>query len=387
MSYFHSAETSFDIYLYIQSPNWDFYCASSLFCPMHSVEHNSNVHFAEANDWQVLRERIKNTTGKIYLLVDTNTLQYCYPHLLHFVPELKKSEIIEIEPGEDSKDLQICFHIWRSFTEHNAGRDSLLINLGGGVLSDLGGFVASVYKRGISFIHLPTTLLAMVDAAIGGKTGIDFMDFKNQLGTFSRAEHIFIWQTFLGTLPESELISGFAEVMKHALIADSEFWSRLCFQKIKLINWNEIIPHAVKIKEDIVAEDPMERGKRKLLNFGHSMGHAIESLFLEKNKAIRHGEAVAAGMICELYLSGEILGLGRKKRNEIVQQIDSHFSRLAINEEDIPNILQKVSQDKKNMDNKLLFSLLKNIGDGKWDVEVESKLLEKSILFYMNKLE
>lgn len=349
-----------------------------------SMESNpNNIQFIQENDWKTLKQRIVHTTGNIYVLVDGNTLQHCYPILLQLVPELKVAELIELEVGEESKDLDICKYIWQTFTENKAGRDSLILNLGGGVVGDLGGFVASIYKRGISYIQIPTTLLAMVDAAIGGKTGVDFMSFKNQLGVFSTAEQIIIWEGFLKSLPKEELRSGFAEALKHSLIADKELWNKLKDIHLDSNLSNEIIREAVGIKAKIVEEDPFEKGKRKILNFGHTVGHAIETYFLKKGKPIRHGEAVAVGMICAAFLSNKKSSLPKDEMLEIIKQIDFYFPRLKMNQDEIPSIIDNLSQDKKNLGDKNQFVLLERIGKSVWDVEIEKELLEDSLSFYL----
>lgn len=340
--------------------------------------------FLVDHDWSQLNELILAKTGKIYVLVDENTHEHCYTLLIHKVPSLRNSEIIELQSGEENKILQNCISIWESMSESYAGRDSLVINLGGGVITDLGGFVASVYKRGVEFVNIPTSLLGMVDASIGGKTGVDFMGFKNQLGVYQQAVLCLIYPDFLKSLSRQELYSGFAELIKHALITENPLWKLIEGRSLEDLEMHRLIPMGIQVKSSIVSEDPLEAGKRKLLNFGHTIGHSLESFFLQKTKGIPHGEAVAAGMICELYLSSHINNLAMEEMERIIKNIDLHFSRLEFKKNDIPNILKWMEQDKKNIAGKKAFTLLSKIGQVNWAVEVDDKSIEASLLFYLN---
>ena len=221
--------------------------------------------------------------SKIGILVDENTKEFCLPLL----SEIKKSVIIEIKSGEENKNIDSCNLIWEALTKNCFDRNSLLINLGGGVIGDMGGFCASTYKRGIEFIQIPTSLLAMVDASVGGKLGVDFNGLKNQVGLFSNPKSVIINPKFLETLPEDELRSGFAEVVKHALIVDKNLWNHLKNNPFQDLYWEEIIESSVQIKNKIVMSDPKEKGERKKLNFGHTFGHAIESYYLECGRQVR----------------------------------------------------------------------------------------------------
>ena len=345
----------------------------------------NNIHFIEDNDWQILAQILHDNTGSIYVLADSNTFRDCYPVLLRAVPQLKDSAIIEIEPGEENKDLEICSHIWQTLTEQNAGRDSLILNLGGGVVTDIGGFVAAVYKRGISYVHVPTSLLGMVDAAVGGKTGVDFLGFKNQIGVYAPAFKILIWDGFLDTLPEEEIVAGYAEVLKYALISDLNLWDSLWGKELEDLDWQEVIKRSVAIKSAIVSEDPYEHGQRKLLNFGHTVGHALESYFLLRDNPIRHGEAVAAGMLCAAFLSVWQADLPESRQREIVLEIDRHFTRLKFRESDFDEIVSYIAQDKKSIGGKNRFVLLKEIGEATWGIQMDMKLLKKALLLYLNK--
>ena len=252
-----------------------------------------------------LHQFLKNLKpSKLFILVDENTHEYCLPTVLGNLETEIPFEIIEIEAGEELKTIETATQLWEILSEFEADRKSLLLNLGGGVITDLGGFVASTYKRGIPFINLPTTLLGMCDASIGGKTGIDHQFLKNIVGTFAEPQQIFVYPDFLRTLPFVELRSGFAEMLKHGLIADEKHWKDL--SSIENLNPESIYPFietSMKIKQNVVEIDFKEQNIRKTLNFGHTIGHAVESLFLQANQLIPHGEAVALGMICETHLS------------------------------------------------------------------------------------
>ena len=295
--------------------------------------------------------------SQIAILVDEITKRDCLPIFLGANPQLNHALIIEIKSGEENKDISTCSFIWEQLTKTNFDRNSLLINLGGGVIGDMGGFAASTYKRGIDFIQIPTTLLAMVDASVGGKLGIDFKDLKNQIGLFNNPKAVLIYPNFLKTLPENQLKSGFAEVLKHALIADVDLWEKLKEIPFKDLNWEEIIETSIQIKNSIVKDDPFEHGDRKKLNFGHTFGHAIESYYLEKGTPILHGEGVFMGIILET----EISHLSENDKNEIKNYILRNFA--------LPytpkkyNLHKFLINDKKNKNSKINFSLLKSIGN------------------------
>ena len=291
--------------------------------------------------------------SKIGILVDENTKEFCFPLL----SDLKESIIIEIKSGEKNKDINSCNFIWEQLTKNSFDRESLLINLGGGVIGDMGGFCASTYKRGIDFIQIPTTLLAMVDASVGGKLGIDFNGLKNQIGIFSNPKSVIINPKFLETLAENQLRSGFAEVVKHALISDKDLWEKIINTPFNHLDWKEIIYTSLQIKNKILISDPKENGERKSLNFGHTFGHAIESYYLEKGTPILHGEAIFMGIILE----SEISDLTQSEKNEIKNYILSNF---ALPYTPKKSYLHKfLLNDKKNQEGKINFSLLKGIGN------------------------
>ena len=291
--------------------------------------------------------------SKVAILVDENTKRNCLPKL----PQLENSIIIEVTSGEINKSISSCNYIWEQLSEHNFDRDSLLINLGGGVIGDMGGFAASTYKRGIDFIQVPTTLLAMVDASVGGKLGVDFNGLKNQIGLFNNPESVLIFPEFLETLPENQLKSGYAEVVKHALISDNNLWEKIISVPFNEMNWGEIIETSINIKNKIVISDPFEKGERKKLNFGHTFGHAVESYYLEKGTPILHGEAVFMGIILE----SEFSSLTDSDKNQIKNYILSNFQLPHFPSKS--ELLSFMRNDKKNFDKKINFSLLKEIGN------------------------
>ena len=290
--------------------------------------------------------------SKVAILVDENTKQNCLPKL----PKIEDSIIIEVTSGEINKSISSCNYIWEQLSEHNFDRDSLLINLGGGVIGDMGGFCASTYKRGIDFIQVPTTLLAMVDASVGGKLGVDFNGLKNQVGLYSNPELVIINPIFLQTLAVEELKSGFAEVVKHALISDKNLWKELTATPFDKLNWEAIILTSIQIKNNIILSDPFEKGNRKKLNFGHTFGHAVESYYLKKGTPILHGDAVLMGILLEV----EISVVSQEQNNEIKNYILSNFSLPFTPKKS--DLLPFLMNDKKNQVGKINFSLLTNIG-------------------------
>lgn len=337
------------------------------------------------HDFSSLNTRIEQLNpSQIFILCDENTHEHCLPTLLGNLQTTSPIEILEIESGEEMKTIETAVQLWEILSEYGADRKSLLLNLGGGVITDLGGFVASTYKRGIKFIHLPTTLLAMCDASLGGKTGIDHQYLKNIVGTFAMAEHIFVYPQFLETLPFVELRSGFAEMLKHGLIADEQHWESL--SNLPEISVQNIIPHietSMKIKENIVLIDFKEENIRKVLNFGHTIGHAIESFALANNHFIPHGEAVAAGMIGETYLAKLEGILDENQAEEIIGKIQKLYPKLECNW-DNESLLSLMKNDKKNSSGKIQFSLLPKIGQCLYNRNVSKENIIKSLDFYRN---
>ena len=291
--------------------------------------------------------------SKVAILVDENTKRDC----LHKLPKIDNHIIIEVKSGEHNKTISTCNYIWEKLTENQFDKNSLLINLGGGVIGDMGGFCASTFKRGINFIQIPTTLLSMVDASIGGKLAIDFKNFKNQIGLFNNPKAVLIFPDFLETLPKNILKSGFSEVVKHALIADRDLWNNISSNRFENLDWLNIIATSISIKNNIVLSDPYEIDMRKKLNFGHTYGHAIESFYLKNGTPVLHGEAVFVGMILESQLSN----LHPEEKLEIKNYILSNFSLPFFPKKS--DLLPFLINDKKNKLGKISFSLLNQIGD------------------------
>lgn len=314
-----------------------------------------------------LGDHLKQSTykkSKFFILVDQNTIRHCLPLLMDHVKVLKTAEIIEVESGEQNKNIEVCIELWKTLGEYKANRRSVLINLGGGVIGDMGGFVASTFKRGIEFINIPTTLLSQVDASVGGKVGIDLNHLKNEIGVFNNPSNVIVYPYFLKTLSKKEYLSGFAEIIKHALIADASYWkdvtkAELGDERIIL----NLIKRSIQIKFEVVKKDPQEKNIRKTLNFGHTIGHALESYFLEKNETtLLHGEAVAAGMICEAYLSYKKNKLSHTELDEITSFISSLYKQVWFKKEEEIRLIELMQHDKKNEDKNIIFTLLSEIG-------------------------
>lgn len=321
----------------------------------------------------------KNTYSKCCVLVDENTYTHCLPQILPYLPD---HEFIQIESGEENKTLETCSNIWKQMTKMQLDRKSLVVNLGGGVIGDMGGFCAATYKRGVDFINIPTTLLSQVDASVGGKLGIDFEGFKNHIGVFCNPKQVFLDPIFLSTLPKRELRSGFAEIIKHALIASSKQWELLVKTPFEHLDLKQIIGNSVAIKAEIVNEDPTEKGKRKLLNFGHSVGHAVESYFLPTENKILHGEAVAIGMICEAKIAADKQLISVETSQEIAAFILQTFGKVIIQPSEFDGITNLIYQDKKNEGSKILMALIDTIGSAIWDVDVTIDEVKSSLQYY-----
>lgn len=336
-----------------------------------------------ANISQFLKQKVYSDV-KYFIIVDENTHRYCLPKLITSADILKDAEIIEIESGESSKNIEICSGIWQTMLELEGDRNSVIINLGGGVICDMGGFIASVFKRGIRFINIPTSLMAMIDAGIGGKTGVDIGLVKNQIGNFSNPEAVFIDTEFLTTLPKKEMLSGFAELIKYALIYDNALWKKVKETRPdEMPALEKLILRCVEIKAQITDCDPFEKNVRKILNFGHTIGHAIETVFLDKGKkALSHGEAVAHGLIMESYISGKIKGLPVKQVEEITKLIFSHFKPLKFSNDDIDNIIGTIRFDKKNSNGESRFTLIKDIGISCYGNPVDNITVKEAFIFY-----
>ncbi|KIA88312.1 3-dehydroquinate synthase [Kaistella jeonii] len=336
--------------------------------------------FSQLNDFLT---QLKPT--QLLILVDENTHEYCLPTLLENLETEIPFEIIEIEAGEELKTLETATQLWEILTEFETDRKALMINLGGGVITDMGGFIASTYKRGIPFINIPTTLLGMCDASIGGKTGIDHQFLKNIIGTFAHPEAIFVFPEFLNTLPFEELRSGFAEMLKHGLITDEKHWNDLIsIQNLTPENVFPFIETSMKIKQNVVEQDFAEQNIRKTLNFGHTIGHALESLFLLKGKPIMHGEAVALGMICETRISMLQDLISEETSDTIISNLRKFFPHINVSAFSGEEILNLMKNDKKNSHGNINFSLLTEIGNSIFNCSVPAENIKNSLLYYQN---
>ena len=321
---------------------------------------------------------------KIVIIVDENTHDYCLEYLLTSFETLKEAEVMLLPVGEENKVMEVCFQVWEALSEYEVGRKDLIINLGGGVVTDMGGFIASIYKRGVDFVNIPTSLLGMVDAAIGGKTGIDLASYKNQLGVFNNPIKIYVDPIFLGTLPDEELLNGYAEMLKHGLIRDKAIWNKLkkinSLDQLKNEKW---ISESIKIKFEIVENDPLEKTERKLLNFGHTIGHSIEGYLLDK-EPIGHGHAVALGILAESYIAFQQKILNKEDYYEIELVLTEKFPMVYFEENDIDEIIQLCKNDKKNEMNKINCTLLNSVGDGLINCVVQERDIHSAIS-YLNK--
>lgn len=320
--------------------------------------------------------------SKIIVLADSNTRRHCYPTLKSLLP---KHLLVTVEAGEQHKNLITCEKIWGDMTSAQLDRHALMINLGGGVIGNMGGFCAATYKRGIDFIQIPTTLLSQVDASVGGKLGIDFQGFKNHLGVFTQPKKVLIDASFLQTLPYVEMRSGFAEVVKHCLIADASKWEVIRKRDFEEQNWPDLIAHSVEIKKKVVAEDPTEKGLRKILNFGHTIGHAVETYFLSKppKQRLLHGEAIAAGMVMETYLAYRKKMVNLQTLEQVEEFIFSVFGKASLTIDDVPIIITLAQQDKKNRGGELRFSLLNALGSCSYDIKVTEAEIRQAVAYYV----
>lgn len=314
------------------------------------------------------------------IMVDENTHDNCLEFLLTAFDDLTDAEVILLPAGEENKVMEVCFQVWNALSDYGIGRNDLIINLGGGVVTDMGGFIAAVYKRGVDMVNIPTSLLGMVDASIGGKTGIDLGSFKNQLGVFKDPEAIFIDPSFLHTLPENEAWNGFAEILKHALIADSSLWAKIKnYRSIDEVYTSDLIEAGISIKLKTVLNDPFEKGERKLLNFGHTIGHAIEGCMLETESPVSHGHAVAIGILLECKLSANRGVLSQMEFAQIEETIKALYVPIELDEEQKEIVLELMKNDKKNSEGKIKGILIHSIGhctfDEVFEVEEMRRLL------------
>ena len=321
--------------------------------------------------------------SKVFILTDENTEKFCLPILKNELERASPFQIIRVNAGEESKTIDFCIDIWRRLIELGAERKSLLINLGGGVVSDMGGFAASTFKRGIDFVNIPTTLLSQVDASVGGKTGVDIDGIKNIIGTFTQPKAVFICYDFLKTLPARQILSGLAEMLKHGIIADVKYWNSLKESDLSFPSL-EFIYRSIEIKNEVVLEDPTEQGLRKCLNFGHTIGHAIETYSLLNDKdPLSHGEAIAIGMICEAYISNQKVGLSDNQLAEIIFLLNKLYPKYVFNESIFDNLLAFMQKDKKNQNGKINCTLIPEIGKCSIDHICTVDELYESLRYYI----
>jgi 3-dehydroquinate synthase len=322
---------------------------------------------------------------KLFILTDTNTQEKCYP-LIKDIPALQDTPVITVQAGDTHKDIEQIAYIWSRLSNEGASRNSLLVNLGGGMITDMGGFAGATFKRGLRTVNIPTTLMASVDAAVGGKTGINFNGLKNEVGSFYPPECVFIDCEFLRTIDRDNLLSGYAEMIKHALISSMDIYaSVLLFDldaKIDYAFLNRMVAQSVAVKERIVEEDPKEHGIRKALNFGHTIGHAYESLSFKKDRPLLHGHAVAAGIVSELYLSHKVCGFPMEKLSQVVYYLKEYYPAFVFDCKDYDTLYELMTHDKKNEAGIINFTLLSQVGDVQINQQVSKEKILESLDFY-----
>lgn len=322
---------------------------------------------------------------KLFVLTDEHTNSLCYP-LISSILAVQKANQVTIPANDSNKTLENLSHVWSFLTTNGATRHSLLINLGGGMITDLGGFAAATFKRGINYINIPTTLLGAVDASIGGKTGINFGGYKNEIGAFHSPLHVIISAEFFNTLTQKDILSGYAEMIKHALLDSNETWNKTLNFNLEKIDYpllNDLVMESVLIKQRIVKQDPYEKNIRKALNLGHTIGHALESFALKNNNPVPHGYAVAWGLIAELYLSHKICGFPKKTLNKASKFIRQHYGTFPFTQKDYDTLYHYMIHDKKNVGDTINFTLLSDIGEIEINQTADREIIEEG-LGYIN---
>lgn len=332
-----------------------------------------------------LGKAIKNIShDKLFVLTDENTLSKCYP-LIEDSQGIQQSTLIVIPADDNNKTIENLSKVWKALTEKGATRHSLLINLGGGMVTDLGGFAAATFKRGIKYINVPTTLLGAVDASVGGKTGINFEGYKNEIGSFYPSEQVIISSDFFHTLGHTGILSGYAEMIKHALIESDDEWEKILNFSLEDIDYtqlNDLVYRSVEIKREIVKKDPFEKNIRKALNLGHTTAHAFESFAMAKNKPIPHGYAVAWGIIVELYLSHRLCGFPKEKLLKTVRFIQQNYGAFAITCDHYEELFEITGHDKKNQGGIINFTLLSDTGSVQIDQTTDKEMFFEALDFY-----
>jgi 3-dehydroquinate synthase len=343
-----------------------------------TIQHQSSKILFGTNLEDNLNEVLNSeySGSKKIIITDDNVFDIWVENLITSVGELNGAEIIQLPAGEENKTIEMSYQVWETLTDYKIGRGDVIINFGGGVITDMGGFIASTYKRGIDFINIPTTLLSQVDASVGGKTGVDLGGFKNQIGVFGLPTYVFVEYKYLNTLPEEQLVSGYAEMLKHGLIDSTKHLQNL--MAIKTLTVDELskyIYDSVTIKHQIVVSDPTENGKRKALNFGHTIGHAIEGFLLTNNQTVPHGYAVAWGMLAESKMSVTLNLLSDNDYQNIKTFILSTYPKCTVDTVQINELLDLMSNDKKNNGNAINFTLLDGLGSCVINQEVDEECI------------
>jgi 3-dehydroquinate synthase len=354
---------------------------------MQVIEESESRVYGSENLKEDLAQLIKQySKGEVFLLVDSGSYEHCYPKIKG-MPEIDEDKVIVIEQGDQNKNIEAISKVWEFLSTHGADRKSTLINLAGGMPCDLGGFAASTFKRGINFINIPTTLLSQVDASVGGKTGINFHGFKNEIGVFKHALAVLVDVSFIKTQDQENIFSGYGEMIKHALIYSKEDWNVVKNFPIKNPNIHslkELVFNSIHIKEHFVKADPTEQNVRKSLNFGHTIGHAFESFAMKRNQPVLHGYAVAYGMVTELYLGHKKCNFSMDLILEINELIESIYGKFVFEQDDFDHLFYLMTHDKKNENSKINFSLLKDIGQIEINQTCTKEEIFEALQFYQN---
>lgn len=325
----------------------------------------------------------KGNYSSFVILCDEHTVQHCLPVLLLHCEALRTAELIELESGEEHKTLETCVQVWGALQDLQVDKKTLLVNLGGGVITDLGGFVASVYKRGVDFVNVPTTLLAMVDASVGGKNGVDFNNVKNQIGTITSPLLVIINPVFLVTLNERQIRNGMAEILKIAMVQDAVFFRRLLlFKSIRPFMEVETILRSVRLKQVVVKKDPYEQHLRKCLNFGHSIGHALESACLDEQLPVLHGEAIAAGMLMECYIAYSLKRCSKATLQAVGKMLKKYYAYIPLSDTMVERMRTHIQHDKKNVNGTCWFAIAPQPGTFELMEVKDMTLLDKSVQYY-----
>ena len=325
---------------------------------------------------------------RLFVLTDTTTLRLCWPLIAEWTC-MQGAQVITIGATDENKTLESLAAVWTELQQGGASRHSLMVNLGGGMVTDLGGFAASTFKRGFPYINIPTTLLSMVDASVGGKTGINFGGLKNEIGVFSQPRSVLLDTRFLSTLDTHNILSGYAEMLKHGLISDTAHWAELMrfeIEDIDLASLQGMVARSVAVKERIVTEDPTEKGIRKALNLGHTVGHAFESLALTSGHPVLHGYAVAWGLVCELYLSVRQMGFPRERMQQTLRFIRDHYGTFLFDCKQYETLFRLMTHDKKNQGGRINFTLLADIGDIRIDQTATKEEIFDALDFFRDSM-